>query len=167
MCGPAVSTRLFPEGARSHILHLPLEMQNAIWQGEDHGSYDDPSYQQALAFYYHRQNCMLDPWPECVNDTFSGMGDAVYRRMWGPSEFTCNGVLKDFDNIHVLQQLNMPVLYTCGEHDEATPASVEQYRKAPPDAKVLILPGASHMHHLERPEAFFDAVRAHLDRTDG
>ena len=165
MSGPAVSTRLFLEGARSHILKLPKEMQDAIWRAEGSGEYDD-AYQSAMNEYYHRHVCRIDPWPECVDSTFSGFGAAVYRKMWGPSEFTCDGVLKHFDKLHVLREFQMPVLFTCGEHDEATPTSVEEYLRNTPGARMLILSGASHMHHLERPDDYFGAVRALIDRAD-
>jgi proline iminopeptidase len=166
MSGPAISTKVFLDGARSLIGNLPEDMRDAIWRAEEKGSFDDAAYQTAMNAYYHRHVCRLDPWPECVERMFAGMGAHVYRKMWGPSEFTCDGALMDFDNTHVLPDLKMPVLYTCGEHDEAAPEGVKKYRDATPGSELLVLPGASHMHHLERPAEFFSAVRSFIQNAD-
>jgi len=166
MSGPAISTKVFLEGARSWIPSLPQDMQEAIGQAEGLRSYDDADYLNAMNAYYHRHVCRLDPWPACVESTFAAMGVQVYQKMWGPSEFTCDGVLRDFDNVHVLPELKMPVLYTCGEYDEAAPVGLRRYRDATPDSEMLVLPGASHMHHLERPDEFFNAVRKNIHKAE-
>lgn len=56
----------------------------------------------------------------------------------------------------------MPVLFTCGEYDEATPATTQFYQELTPDAEMIIFSGASHQHHLEQPEQYLAAVRRFL-----
>ena len=46
--------------------------------------------------------------------------------MWGPSDFTVTGSLKNYDRTCDLGTLRMPVLFHCGEFDEA----LTDYRKA-------------------------------------
>ncbi|OPY33177.1 MAG: Proline iminopeptidase [Methanomassiliicoccales archaeon PtaU1.Bin124] len=166
MSGPAISTKIFLDGARGHISSLPEEMRDRIWKAESSGTFDDPGYQEAMMEYYRRHVCRVDPWPEIVNRTFEKMGQAVYRTMWGPSEFTCTGTLKDFDNRNVLRGLDVPVLYTCGEFDEAAPCGVRKYLDITPNAEMVIFPKASHMHHLERPSEFSRAVRGFFHRVE-
>jgi proline iminopeptidase len=48
--------------------------------------------------------------------------------MWGPSEFTATGSLRTYERAERLKELNLPVLFTAGRYDEATPSSVEYYR---------------------------------------
>ena len=38
--------------------------------------------------------------------------------MWGPSEFTTTGILKDFSLVDRLNEVKLPVLLTVGRYDE-------------------------------------------------
>jgi len=44
--------------------------------------------------------------------------------LWGPSEFSATGTLEKYERVAYLKKLNIPVLFVCGEFDEATPASI-------------------------------------------
>ena len=96
--------------------------------------------------------------------TFDEMGLEVYQTMWGPSEFTCTGTLGSVNLLPRLKELDLPVLITCGRHDEATPATCEEYCNHIPGAQLSVLEDASHSHHLEQPERYFSAVRNFLTR---
>ena len=61
--------------------------------------------------------------------------------MWGPAEFTSNGILKDYDGDARLHQIEVPTLYTCGEHDEATPAACRDFASLTPNARVAVAEG--------------------------
>ena len=91
------------------------------------------------------------------------MGTAQYQYMWGPSEFTATGVLKNFDATAKLSLLKMPVLLTCGEFDEATPAATADYAALLPDSRYIVYRNASHLHHGERREDFIADVRGFLN----
>lgn len=106
-----------------------------------------------------RHLCRLDPWPDCLQRTFEQLGLQVYLTMWGPSEFTCTGNLAQVDLMPRLGGLDLPVLITCGRHDEATPATCEAYRELIPSARLVMLEDASHEHHLEQPGRYLAAVR--------
>ena len=80
----------------------------------------------------------------------------------GGSEFTVTGTLQTTDLTRRLPSLTMPVLFTCGEYDEATPATTQFYRELTPDADMIVFAGASHQHHLEEPEQYLAAVRRFL-----
>ena len=53
----------------------------------------------------------------------------------------------------------MPCLFLCGEFDESTPAANRDFASLTPDAKVSVIPGASHMPMFENPTAFLTALR--------
>jgi 2-succinyl-6-hydroxy-2,4-cyclohexadiene-1-carboxylate synthase len=52
-----------------------------------------------------------------------------------------------------LGELTMPVALVVGERDEKFRGVAERMRAALPDARVIVVPGAGHAAHLERPEA--------------
>ena len=109
---------------------------------------------------------MLDPWPECLNRAIEKMNMAVYGHMWGPSEFTCTGTLKEHGRQDELGGLRLPVLFTCGSQDEAPPSTVAAYQALVPGAELCVFENASHSHHLEQPEAYLKAVSAFLRRAE-
>jgi proline iminopeptidase len=65
-----------------------------------------------------------------------------------------------------LRELGVPVLYTCGEHDEATPESTRAYAALTPDSEVAVIQGAAHVANYDRPAEYMAAVRTWLARHD-
>jgi len=126
------------------------------------GVFDSPGYESAMMEYYRRHLCRLDTWPECLLKTFEVMATPVYNFMWGPSEFTLTGTLKETDLTPNLAYIKVPVLYTCGEFDEATPSTVRHFRNQTKEATIKVFPGASHSHHLEAEEDYIATVRSFL-----
>lgn len=86
----------------------------------------------------------------------------VYLTLWGPSEFTCTGRLREVDLTPRLSQIKVPTLLTCGRFDEATPRTVEDFCRLIPGARMHIFEEASHNHHLEQSQAYLAAVREFL-----
>ena len=60
----------------------------------------------------------------------------------------------------------MNTLIISGEHDFVTPACVEPLAQALPLSKLVVLPGTSHMSHLEDEAAFEAAVRSFLEGAE-
>jgi 2-succinyl-6-hydroxy-2,4-cyclohexadiene-1-carboxylate synthase len=58
-----------------------------------------------------------------------------------------------------LGELAMPVTLVVGERDEKFRAIAERMRDAIPDARVVVVPGAGHAAHLERPDAIGAVLR--------
>jgi 2-succinyl-6-hydroxy-2,4-cyclohexadiene-1-carboxylate synthase len=57
-----------------------------------------------------------------------------------------------------LPQLRMPVTLIAGERDTKFTAIAYEMAELVPDATVVIVPGAGHAVHLERPDAIIDAL---------
>ena len=76
---------------------------------------------------------------------------AMYEYMWGPSEFTVTGTLKEFDAKPMLGTITVPVLYTVGQFDEAGPENIETFARLTPGARVAVIPEAS-ARRTEDPE---------------
>jgi pimeloyl-ACP methyl ester carboxylesterase len=64
------------------------------------------------------------------------------------------GTLADFDARPLLGGLTLPLLFTCGEHDEARPETVRAQAALAPDARVHVFPGVAHMTALEAPDEY-------------
>ena len=86
--------------------------------------------------------------------------------LWGPSEFTVTGLLKDYDRTARLKEISTPTLFTCGRYDEATPDTTTYYHSMLPGSEIAVLEGASHEHHIERPEQYMHIVRSFIHRAE-
>lgn len=151
---------------RANLAAFPDGMQENIREAEAGGNFDAPDYQEAITAYYARHVCRTDPWPECLNRSVERLAMPVYLRMWGPSEFTCTGTLREFTVTDRLADVGVPVLFTCGEHDEASPATMAYFRSQVPGSELVVFKGASHEHHLEETDAYLATVRDFLRRID-
>jgi proline iminopeptidase len=161
LCGPYLSTPLWDADQRAHLARLPAAERAAIAAGEAARDYG-PAYQAATMAFYRRHLCCIDPWPDFVSEAVTQLNMDVYLPLWGPSEFTITGALKDYDLMPRLGEIAVPVLLTCGDRDEAAPATVQQFQRAFPNAAMCVLPNAAHLHQIEQPALFLAAVRGFL-----
>lgn len=167
LAGPALSIPRWIEDARRLIYSLPEDVARAILEGERTGDTDSEAYHAATQAFYARHVCRSDPWPEELVRAFAGMGEQVYVSLNGPTEFTITGPLRTVDVTPRLGELGVPVLYICGEHDEATPESTRAYAALTPDSEVVVVEGAAHVANYDRPTEYMRALRGWLSRHDG
>jgi len=166
LSGPYLSTERFVTDCRIYVEHLPDEHRQAILKGESSGVYDSPEYQAALMYFYHKHVCRMETWPDCFNRSFTKFGFGVYQYMWGPSEFTQTGTLRGHDVVGDLKNITVPVLFTCGRWDEATPATTQYYKDNLPGSEMVVFEESSHAHHLEKTAEYLQVIRTFLAKTE-
>lgn len=166
LCAPYLSSPAWDADQRRNIVLMPADIRFAIETGEKTGNYGD-AYQAAMMAYYDKHVCLLSPWPASLQKAFSSLNMDVYSALWGPSEFTITGKLKDFDLTTRLSEITQPVLLTCGDRDEAGVKTVKDFQERFPDARLAVIPKASHLHQLERPEIFAAVIKDFLRDVDG
>jgi pimeloyl-ACP methyl ester carboxylesterase len=70
-------------------------------------------------------------------------------------------IMADADLSDLLPHIAVPTLLLWGDSDTRSPLSVaRQFEEAIPDTELVVIEGAGHMSHLERPEQVNTAVRA-------
>jgi len=143
---------------------LPPGVDEALRRHEAAGTTHDDEYHQAMRPFLERHVCRLSPWPREYQASFYEMYNdpTVYYTMNGPSEFHVIGTLRDWGVVDLLPDIAVPTLVLSGEHDEATPAAVRPYADLIPDARWKIIPGSSHLPHLETPERFMAILLEYL-----
>lgn len=166
LSGPLVSASRWIENQKAYLSELPDDVQDVIRKAETSGTFQSAQYQGAMMQYYQRHVCRLETWPECLNRTFAKLAYPVYLHMWGPSEFSVTGTLKNYERVDALRGIRVPALFTCGEYDEATPATTRHYQRQLPGSEIVIFEGASHSHHLEKPRQYLEIVREFLIRAE-
>jgi len=165
LCAPYLSSPAWDADQRRNIALMPPEIRAAIELGETTGDFGE-AYQAAMMAYYERHVCVLSPWPDFMQSAFSKLNPDVYHTMWGPSEFTMTGKLKDYDLTPRLPEIVQPVLLTCGDRDEAGVKTVKDFQQRFPHARMAVIPQASHLHQIERPEIFAAVIRDFLRDKD-
>lgn len=162
LCAPLMGAPSWDSDQRENIRRMPRDVQKAILEAEDRGNFDGEAYQNAMMAYYRRHLCRLDPWPDYITEAFDKLDMEVYGRLWGPSEFTITGTLRDYDLLPRLHEVTVPTLLTCGDFDEAGVKTLKDCQLAMTSAFLAVMPNASHLHHLEKPDLFLAIIRDFL-----
>lgn len=167
LASPALSIPRWLADADSLLRTLPDSVQAVIAEHERAGTTDDSAYQAAVMVFYRRYLSRSEPWPADLDSTFARFGWPLYLTMWGPSEFTATGSLLTYDRTDRLGDLRLPVLFTVGRYDEATPATVAYYQSLVPGSRLAVLERSAHMTMLDEPEEYARIVREFLREVEG
>ena len=100
------------------LAELPPDVREVIEWHEARGYTSCPEYLGAVAVFYQRHLCRLQPWPAGLERSFAEMSPVVYETMNGPSEFTVTGRFRDWDVFDRLGEIRVPTLVMGGRHDE-------------------------------------------------
>lgn len=163
----SASSWQFLRGARRLLAEMPAAVRVTVERLEAEGDTNAPEYLKACLEFYRRHLCRLDPWPDSMlRDIANVAASATYGTMWGPSEFTCTGVLKNWDRTDGLAEIDVPALVTRGSYDEMTQDCAETLRNGIPGARLRTFEHSAHMAHLEEPELFQQVLREFLRQAD-
>jgi L-proline amide hydrolase len=116
--------------------------------------------------FRRRYICRVDPWPHVLAESLAASNKDVYTSMWGPTEFTVTGTLKDWDVIDRLGEVDVPTLITSGRHDECTPALVEPLHEGVAGSEWVLFEESSHTPYLEEPQRYLEVLSAFLERVE-
>jgi proline iminopeptidase len=133
---------------------------------ENQGTTDAPEYREAVMDFFKMYMSRSDPWSPDFLATMENFNSELYGHMWGPSEFTATGTLRDYNREADLPGLNLPVLFTTGRYDEATPKTVRHFQSLVPGAEIQIFENSAHMTMVDEPDAYAVAIRDFLNRVD-
>ena len=86
--------------------------------------------------------------------------------MWGPTEFRATGTLVDFDVTGRLHEIDVPVLFMAGEHDEARPERMAEFQQLVPGSQLHIIEDAAHATLSRKPEEYRRVLEAFLDEAE-
>lgn len=165
---PMLSTPVWIEDAKILLSQMPIAMQDTIRKYEELRNYSAPAYLAATDSFYTRHLTRKN-WPylktlECEN--VAGFNEDVYNYMWGPTEFTATGTLKNFDRTPDLNKIKEPILFVTGEYDEARPETMYKFQKLSRNASVEIIDDAAHMTMIDQPEKVAEVIGKFLKNID-
>lgn len=163
---PCLSIPLWQRDAHNLIKTLPDSIQSVIKVNEANKTFDSPAYQKAVGIYFdHFLSINKNSSPDREN-TGKNIGVKTYETMWGPSEFTATGNLKNYDRTADLGKIKVPVLFMCGEFDEALPATVKYFAGQVSGAKFAVVKNSAHLTTIDNPEENNKIIRNFLQESD-
>jgi proline iminopeptidase len=160
---PLFSTDLWIADADTLIATLPDSIQQVIRYHESIGEYEHPDYQEATKLYYSLYVTRKERPKVDRSNLNLASGANVYLYMWGPSEFTSTGTLRNYDRLEYLSSITAPVLLMTGEYDEARPNTVAYYHSLVPGSHFKIIPDAAHSTLNDNKEETLKVVKEFLD----
>jgi proline iminopeptidase len=86
--------------------------------------------------------------------------------MWGPNEFRCTGNLKQYDRTGRIQEITIPMLFTCGRYDACTPTATAWYQSLIAGSEMVVFEQSAHMPHLEETDQYLKVLRDFLRRVE-
>jgi proline iminopeptidase len=160
---PLFSTDRWIADADTLIATLPDSVQQKIRYHEAINEYDHPDYQEAVNLYYSLYVRRKER-PNIDRSHLSLVsGKQIYEYMWGPSEFTSTGTLRNYDRLDQLGSISVPVLLFTGQYDEARPSTVQYYQSLIPNAEFREIPNAAHSTLNDNKEAVFKVLMNFLN----
>jgi proline iminopeptidase len=142
---------------------MPKALRDTIRKYERLKDYKAAPYLSATDSFYARYLYRKGD-PLCVT---GGPGnDSVYNYMWGPTEFTATGTLKNYDRTKDLEALNLPVLFIAGQYDEARPETMKKFQAKVKGSKLVIIPDSGHGMPGDQPTLFTGALRSFLSSSE-
>lgn len=159
---PYFSTPIWTEDAAKLVAGLPDSIQTAIRIAERDSVFDTDAYIAANSFFASRHGRRKELVKHPYDTVESNRNTFIYNYMWGPSEFTATGTLRNYDNVQSLRKVKVPALFTTGEFDEARPETVTKLSQMVEDSRFVIIPDAGHFSLNDNREAVVRAIQEFL-----
>jgi proline iminopeptidase len=163
---PCFSSSRFTRDAERLVETLSRASQDAVADANRTGRYDTDPYKAAVDEFYGKYLCRRGKGNPYFERSLGGLSEQVYGTMWGPSEFSVLGNLKDFDRVTDLPSIKIPTLLLCGEFDECTPVTTRDYASMVSRSEFAEIKGSAHLTTIDAPAATLKAVRRFLARVE-
>jgi len=154
------SSRMWVRETRKLVAKLPAKHRNAIYKYEKLEKYKAKEYLAANVEFAKRHIRQIPQLIDLARKPKFGMH--VYGAMWGPTEFTVTGTLKDWSVEQELKLINVPTFIINGENDEATPVMQRFMKARIKGSQYYCIKGAAHTAPAEAPLEWMQATEKWL-----
>ncbi len=163
---PYVSTPIWTADADTLIMNLPDSVQAYIAVAEESGDYASKEYQYANDLYWSRFGLRSEFKQHPLDTVPAPSNSFIYNYMWGPSEFTAVGTLKNYDNSEALNDVKVATLFVTGEYDEARPETVRRFHQMVPGSQFAVIENAGHSTARDNSEQYNEVIKAFMNKLE-
>lgn len=160
---PYFITAIWDADADTLISTLPDSIQFAIKKGEETRDFLSAEYLDADEVFAKNFGLRKIRLTSELDTVPSESNSFIYNYMWGPTEFTATGTLKNYDRLAELKEVKVPTLFMTGEFDEARPSTVRYFQSLVPNSKFVMIEGAGHSTVHDNKDQTINAVRDFLN----
>lgn len=169
--GTFISTPHWIMDAKLLVKAAPVSVQTTLQQCESSKPPEDAicsaAYTQLYSIHYTPAAPVQAKLDYLKTVGGNGFNPLIYNKMWGPSEFSSTGVLKHYDAVHLLADINPAnTLFMIGQYDSARIDTVQDYLKLAPGAELAVIPGGAHGFYSDRPSITQAVLMSWLTRHD-
>jgi len=166
LASPCLSAQMWISDADTLISTLPDSIQLVLEQSRKNMITDSTKLAAAIEVYSNNFYNRKQPVSEDAKKSNTESGKNVYEFMWGKSEFSASGTLKNYDRTMDLKKIKIPVLYTTGEFDAARPGTVNYYHELTPNSQFAVIKGAGHVTMHDNAVAELGAINGFLNELE-
>lgn len=166
LSSPLISTPRWIADANRLRSTLPEPVQEELDRCDTASLVNEPSCQAAIDVFYERfvrGAKTLPPVPDCEG---VASNDVIYQQMWGATEFSATGSLREYDRSDRLGELRLPVLFIAGRNDEAAPETLAGFQRSIPGARLAVLEHSAHATYRTETAEYVRIVRDFLDEVE-
>lgn len=169
LASPLISTKSWLADAAILRRQLPAPVQTDLSRCERPRPPSDEICDAAMMAFYKAFNGRVGA-SDGVRDAMKasgGMNERIYNAMWGKSEFSSTGTLRNYNGEPLLARLpGARTLFMVGQYDEARPETVGRFAARTPGAEFAVIPGAAHGTFTDRPVETIAILRGWMERHD-
>lgn len=163
LASPFLSAACWVRDSRNIMKLLPHQDREILIQADKNKNYNSKVYLEALEQYYCQCFCRLKNWPKSLKYTAEHINSKIYKTMWGESEYSISGNLKNFNRVDKIQHLLLPMLITRGYYDEVSEETVTKAVGGASHIEVITYQVSSHTAFWEEKERYLIDLNQFLD----
>lgn len=163
---PCIDLDAWEKSTNQLLESLPDSLQNAVTKADSTGIYDDPLYELAINTFYDKYLWGKNPIEAEMDSMLNTVNLSIYEYMWGASEFSITGTLKEYNGLNTLQSIDVPTLFTVGEFDEIKPLFVQEMATKFKNSRLEIFENSSHLTTWDARETNIKVVNDFLTELD-
>jgi len=163
---PYFSTQIWEADADTLISTLPDSIQQAIRIGKMKNDFSSLSFKRATYVFNKNFGTRKTSLSSELDSVPIPRNRFVYNYMWGPTEFTSNGTLKNYSCVEYLKNITIPTLFITGEFDEARPETVRRFQNLVPNSEFALIEDAGHGTMHDNLSQNISAIRNFLNELE-
>ena len=101
---PCIDIDAWEQSTNQLLQSLPDSLQKAVIQADSTAMYDDPLYEVAINTFYDKYLWGKNPIEMDLDSMVNTANISIYNYMWGPSEFSITGTLKNYNGLNEIQK---------------------------------------------------------------
>jgi proline-specific peptidase len=144
---------------------LPADVVRTLEWHEATGNTACMEYTGAVAEFWRRYACRVQPWPEAFEKCFPVRDREATARIFGLGPEP-SGELANANLFPLYETIECPVLFMAGRNDECDPEHMRDMHRATKNSEYVLFENSSHMPFFEEPDLFFASLRQFLRRVD-